>query len=176
MNDKRSGTTRRELLASGQDGRNATRTLRGESISFDDAADEPVFKTLTADEARRVRENLTVVSPWRVVAAQALAGLLCVVLAWLFTRRPEIVWSVLYGAAATVLPSALLARGMTRGVAGAVTAAAGFLFWEMLKIGVAIAMLLIAARVVPQLSWPALLLTMVVCMKVNWFALLWRGR
>jgi ATP synthase protein I len=69
-----------------------------------------------------------------------------------------------------------LARGMTRGVAGAVTAAAGFLFWEMLKIGVAIAMLLIAAKVVPQLSWPVLLLTMVVCMKVNWFALLWRGR
>ena len=144
--------------------------------SFDDAADEPVFKTLTADEARRVREKLTVVSPWRVVAAQAVAGVVCVLLAWLFSRRPEIWWSVLYGAAATVLPSALLARGMTRGVAGAVTAAAGFLFWEMLKIGVAVAMLLIAARVVPQLSWPALLLTMVVCMKVNWFALLWRGR
>jgi ATP synthase protein I len=75
-----------------------------------------------------------------------------------------------------VLPNALLARGMTRRVGGAVAAAAGFLFWEMLKIGAAIAMLLIAARVVPQLSWPALLVTMVVCMKVNWFALLWRGR
>ena len=36
--------------------------------------------------------------------------------------------------------------------------AAGFLFWEMLKIGAAIAMLVIAARVVPHLSWPALLL------------------
>lgn len=151
-------------------------SLRGGSGNFDDAADEPVFKTLTADEARRVRENLTVVSPWRVVAAQALAGVVCVVLAWLLSRRPEIMWSSLYGAAATVLPSALLARGMTRGAGGAVAAAAGFLFWEMLKIGVAVAMLLIAARVVPQLSWPALLLTMVVCMKVNWFALLWRGR
>jgi ATP synthase protein I len=46
----------------------------------------------------------------------------------------------------------------------------------MLKIAVAIAMLVIAARVVPQLSWPALLITMVVCMKVNWLALSWRGR
>ena len=39
-----------------------------------------------------------------------------------------------------------------------------------------VAMLLIAAKVVPQLSWPVLLVTMVVCMKVNWLALLWRGR
>lgn len=52
----------------------------------------------------------------------------------------------------------------------------GFLFWEMLKIAAAIAMLVIAAKVVPDLSWPALLVTMVVCIKVNWVALLWRGR
>ena len=142
----------------------------------DDAADDRPFKTLTADEARQVREKLTFVSPWRVVGVQLLAGMVCVALVGLVMQQLAMVWSALYGVAAVVLPSALLARGMTRGSAGAVTAAVGFLFWEMLKIGVAIAMLLIAARVVPQLSWPALLLTMVVCMKVNWFALLWRGR
>ncbi len=54
--------------------------------------------------------------------------------------------------------------------------AVGFMFWEMLKIGVAIAMLVIASRVVPDLSWPVLLVTMFVCMKMNWLALLWRGR
>jgi ATP synthase protein I len=81
-----------------------------------------------------------------------------------------------YGAAAVVLPNALLARGMTRRTGNAVASAAGFMFWEMLKIGVAIAMLVIAARVVPDLSWPVLLATMVVGMKVNWLALLWRGR
>ena len=68
-----------------------------------------------------------------------------------------------------------MARGMTRGTRSAVGAAAGFMFWESLKVGVAIAMLVIAARVVPGLSWPALLVTMVVCIKVNWVALLWRG-
>ena len=51
-----------------------------------------------------------------------------------------------------------------------------FMFWEMVKIGVAVAMLLAAPRVVPDLSWPALLVAMIVCMKVNWLALLWRGR
>lgn len=156
----------------------ATGTAQGAGllVSFDDAADERPFKTLSADEARKVREKLTLVSPWRVVGAQLLVGAGCVALAWLLTGRMSTVWSALYGAAATVLPSALLARGMTRGTSGAVSAAAGFLLWEMLKVGVAIAMLLIAARVVPQLSWPALLLTMLVCIKVNWFALLWRGR
>ena len=68
-----------------------------------------------------------------------------------------------------------MARGMTRGTRGAVAAAAGFMFWELVKVGVAVTMLVIAARVVPELSWPALLVTMVVCIKVNWVALLWRG-
>ena len=157
-----------------------TRPARPESQAvrhtLDDAPDESGFKALTADEARQVRANLTVVSPWRVVLVQLLVGLACVLLVALVMRQASAVWSALYGVAATVLPSALLARGMTRRVSGAVTAAAGFLVWEMLKIGTAIAMLLIAAKVVPQLSWPVLLVTMVVCMKVNWFALLWRGR
>ena len=143
---------------------------------FGGDARDAVFKTLTPAEAKSVRDANPSVSPWRVVGAQALAGAACAALAWLFTQQGTAAWSALYGAAATVLPSALLARGMTRGTRNPVAAAAGFMFWEMLKIGVAIAMLVIAARVVPHLSWPALLVTMVVCIKVNWFALLWRGR
>ena len=138
-----------------------------------DAADVPP-RRLSRDEAEALRKQLPSVSPWRVVAAQALAGLACVAVASLLGSGA--LWSALYGAAATVLPSALLARGMTRRSGSAVAAAAGFMVWELVKIGVAVAMLVIAARVVPQLSWPVLLITMVVCMKVNWFALLWRGR
>lgn len=141
-----------------------------------DDQEQQAFKALTPEEARVVRSKNPSVSPWRVVAVQALAGLVCTALAWAFTRHAGAAWSALYGAAATVLPSALLARGMTRGTRHPLAAAAGFMFWEMLKIAVAIAMLVIAAKVVPQLSWPALLVTMVVCIKVNWFALLWRGR
>ena len=107
---------------------------------------------------------------------QAGAGVLCGALIGAVTQNAGAAWSALYGAAAVVLPSALLARGMTRGTRNAMAAAAGFMFWEMLKIGVAIAMLVIATKVVPNLSWPALLVTMVVCIKVNWIALLWRGR
>ena len=55
-------------------------------------------------------------------------------------------------------------------------AAMGFMFWEMLKLALAVAMLLAAVRVVPDLSWPALLVALIVCVKVNWLALLWRRR
>jgi len=140
-----------------------------------DAFEAP-HRPLSRAEAQALRERQPSVSPWRVVALQAVAGLACAVVAGLWVQGPGGMWSALYGAAATVLPNALLARGMTKRAGNAVAAAAGFLVWEMLKIGVALAMLVIAARVVPHLSWPVLLITMVVCMKVNWFALLWRGR
>ena len=134
------------------------------------------FKALTHEEAQVLRKTLPTLSPWRVVAAQAAAGLVCVLIGWLLSTGGALAWSALYGAAAVVVPNALLARGMTKQVGNAVSMAAGFLVWEMLKIAAAIGFLLIAAKVVPHLSWPALLATMVVCMKVSWFALLWRGR
>lgn len=147
----------------------------------DDAGEaaEPPFRRLSREEAQALAERDPSVSPWRVVAAQALAGVVCTLLAVAWGAvwgESGAAWSAAYGAAAVVLPNALLARGMTRRAGNAVASAAGFMFWEMLKIGVAIAMLVIAARVVPDLSWPVLLATMVVGMKVNWLALLWRGR
>jgi ATP synthase protein I len=143
---------------------------------FDDEVEPEPIRRLSPDEARALRARNPSFSPWRVVAAQAVVGLLCCGVAWAYSGSAATAWSAIYGAACVVLPSALLARGMTRGVGSPVAAAAGFLFWEMLKIGVAIAMLVIAAKVVPQLSWPVLLITMVVCIKVNWLALSWRGR
>lgn len=152
---------------------------RGESKAWnseDDSEDRP-FKRLGREEAQSLREREPTVSPWRVVQVQALCGLVCAAVAWgWLPGSADGGWSAVYGAMAVVVPNALMARGMTRRAGSAVAAAAGFMFWEMLKIGVSIAMLVIAARVVPQLSWPVLLATMVVCMKVNWIALLWRGR
>jgi len=144
---------------------------------FEDEAPEAPFKRLSREEARALRARIPSVSPWWVVAAQAAAGLACCLIAWAMTRQASAVWSALYGAAAVVLPSALLARGMTRSDSPNPGAAViGFMLWEALKVGTAVAMLVIAARVVPNLNWPALLVTMVVCIKLNWVALLWRAR
>lgn len=141
-----------------------------------DEEGEESFKTLTREEAKELKARLTMVSPWRVVAGQAMVGVLCAALFWGFTQRGTTAWSSLYGVLAVVLPGALLARGMTKRTRNPMAAATGFMFWEMLKIAVAIAMLVIAARVVPHLSWPALLVTMVVCMKVSWLVLWWHSR
>lgn len=149
---------------------------RHPGAGWEDEPEQEVSKRWSSDDAAAFRKNNPSPSPWRVVAAQAATGLVCAAVAWALSQEGRVAWSALYGAAAVVLPSALLARGMTRGTKNPLAAAAGFMFWEMLKIGVAIAMLVIAVRVVPNLSWPALLATMVVCIKVNWVALLWRGR
>jgi ATP synthase protein I len=142
-----------------------------------EGADEAPFKKWSREEAQALRAKEPPLSPWRVVIVQAAAGLICAAVVLGVTQRSAAAWSALYGAAAVVVPAALFARGMTRNLAGnAGTAIAGFMFWEMVKIGVAVALLVAAPRVVQGLSWPALLVAMIVCLKVNWLALLWRRR
>ena len=46
-------------------------------------------------------------SPWRVVAAQAGFGALIAVLAWLVTGSRDVAASALYGALVVVIPAAL---------------------------------------------------------------------
>ncbi len=143
----------------------------------DGEAPEPPFKTWTHEEAEALRAQQPLLSPWWVVAAQAVAGGVCFAVAQSLAFRPGVAGSVLYGAAVAVVSAAVLARGMTRNRRSAPGAAVvGFMFWEALKIGVAVAMLLAAPHVVRDISWPALLAGLVICTKVNWLALLWRRR
>lgn len=117
-------------------------------------------------------------SPWRVIAVQAAVGVVAALLGWLVTGRTEVGWSMLYGAATVVLPGALMARGMTSKLSSMSpgASAVSFMLWEMVKIGVSLAMLVVASKIVQPLVWPALLVGLVVGMKVYWVALLWRRR
>ena len=144
----------------------------------DDEAQNPAAKALTRQEAQALQGKLGTVSPWRVVAVQAVVGLVVALLAMLLTGRTEVVWSALYGAAAVVVPAGLMARGMTSKLSSMSPGAGvvSFMFWEFAKIAVSIAMLALAPKLVQSLSWPALLVAMVLCMKVYWLALSWRGR
>lgn len=143
-----------------------------------DAGADPDFKTLSREEAQVLMAKHPPLSPWRVVAVQAVAGAVVAGLWFAISGAGGAAWSALYGAAAVVLPGALMARGITKRFPRATPGATvlGFLFWEAMKIALAVAMLVAAVKIVPDLSWPALLVTMVVCMKVSWLALLWRGR
>ena len=140
--------------------------------------EEPPFRPLTAQEARRLREQNPPVSPWWVVAGQAVVGLLVALAAWAFTGKQNVGWSAAYGALAVVIPAALFARGLTGRFSSqnAATAAVGFMAWEMVKIATSIAMLMAAPRLVAALSWPAMLVGLVLTMKVYWLALAYAPR
>lgn len=132
------------------------------------------FKPLTREQARALRAAHPPLSPWRVIAVQGAVGVAVALLAALLTARQDVGWSALYGAATVVVPGALMARGMTSrlGSMSPGACAVSFMSWEAVKIAASVAMLLLAPTLVQPLSWPALLVGMVVCMKVNWLALL----
>ncbi len=130
------------------------------------------FKALSAEEAAQWRQRHPALSPWRIVAVQAAACVLVVLVAWAFGSR--MAWSAGYGGLAVVLPAALLARGMQRKRATAGAAMAALMGWELAKLALTVAMLAAAPRLVPGLSWLALLAGMVVVMKTYWIALLAR--
>ena len=129
------------------------------------------FKPLTAQEAQEWRKRHPALSVWRVVMAQALVGVLVVVVAWLVSGKFNVIVSAGYGALAVVLPAALFARGMGRIKNSAKAMLVGFFGWEMAKIALTVAMLAAAPKLIDALSWLALLAGMVVTMKTYWIAL-----
>lgn len=144
----------------------------------EDEARAPAFKALTREEAQALREKDPPLNPWRVIVVQMGVGTVAALLAAMVTGRQEVGWSLLYGAFTVVVPGALMARGMTSRLSSVSpgASAVSFMLWEMVKIAVSIAMLMLAPRLVQPLSWLALLAGLVLCMKVYWVALLWRGR
>ncbi len=142
------------------------------------AVGNKAFEPLTKEQAQALRTQEPPLNPWRVIGVQAAVGVGLALLAALLFRSKEMGWSALYGAACVVVPGALLARGMTSGLSrlSPTVGALSFMVWEMVKIGVSVLMLLLAPKLVQPLNWPALLAVMALCMKVYWFALLWRGK
>ena len=136
------------------------------------------FRPLTKEQAQALRAKDPPISPWRVIVVQIAVGVAVALLAVLFTGRAEMGWSALYGAATVVLPGALMARGMTSRLTSMSpgSSAVSFMLWEMVKIAVSVLMLVLAPKLVQPLSWPALLVALVLCMKVYWLALSWRSR
>jgi ATP synthase protein I len=72
-----------------------------------------------------------------------------------------------------IIPAALFARGLMSRFSSvsAANAVLSFFVWELVKIGVTVGVLLMSHRWVEGLSWPAMLVGMVVTMKVYWVAL-----
>ncbi len=139
----------------------------------DQAHEHDVILPLSRSEAQALREQHPTLSPWVVLAGQTSGGLVVALVAWLLTGLANVGWSALYGAAAVVIPGALFARGLMSRVSSINPAAAvtGFFVWEMVKIGLVLAMLFAAPKLVSGLSWPAMLVGLIVTMKVVWLVL-----
>ncbi|MDQ0587972.1 ATP synthase subunit I [Variovorax paradoxus] len=136
------------------------------------------YKPLTADEARELRARHPSISPWWVIAGQLVVGLLVALAAWGLTGRQNLGWSAGYGAIAVVIPAAVFARGLTGRFSSLNpgTAVVGFFLWEMVKMALSIAMLFAAPRLITALSWPAMLIGLVVTMKAAWLAVMFSPR
>lgn len=139
---------------------------------------EEDFKPLTHEEAEKLCAANPSLSPWAIVAGQWGVGVVVALAAWGLTGRPSAGWSAAYGALAVALPAAIFARGLTGRFSSLNQDAAVFRFflWEMVKIALTVAMLVAAPRLVAALSWPALLVGLLVTMKVYWVAMVVRPK
>ncbi len=140
--------------------------------------EEPV--RLTAKEVAllrvRLRKTGSLISPWRLIAWQTLAGATFALLVWVVTGKAALAVSAAYGALAVVIPAALFARGLMSQFSSlnALTAGFGFFLWEMLKIAVTIVLIAVAPKLVADLDWLAMLIGLIVTMKAVWLVL-WLG-
>ena len=144
------------------------RSVNSGREAADESLAEEEFQPLTKQEAEALRAKQPVHSPWRLVVAQCAAGLL---LAALLGFWGGMNWflSALYGGAVVVVPGAVMVRGLKRSQGLQVGAVLmRFAVWELAKLSLAVAMMVVAPRVINDLSWLVLLLTMVVCLKMNW--------
>ena len=134
---------------------------------------EPPVIPLTRDEAQALIAKSPSLSPWRVIALQALIGVVVAVIWGGLSRNLPSFTSALYGAAVVVVPGALMVRGVFGRGSG--RSLGGLLFWEIVKLLLVLALLALAPKWVPSLDWAALLVTLVLCLKVNGLVLLWQG-
>ena len=143
-----------------------------EADSADDGL-EPDFKPLTPEQAAAWRQRNPVTSPWRVLALQFLVGVVVAVLTGLVSGQQRLAASVAWGVVSVVIPGVVFARALVRQMrlkqAGA--ALAGLFVWELVKIVLTVALLLVAPKVIAGLSWLALVAGFVVTMKVYWLAM-----
>ena len=146
--------------------------------TIEDEAEEESFKRLTADEVNALQQTMPRVSPWKVLGAQVLVGLLVSLLAWMVTGFTVAAWSAGYGALAVVVPAFVFMRGLRRQQDAKNVGAAlgGFFVWEMIKVVLTVAMLFAAPRLISGLNWLALLAGLFVTLKMYWLALLKRPR
>lgn len=153
---------------------------RPDASDADEVQDED-FKPLSREEAAQWRARQPRFTVWRVVQIQVALAVLGALLAWgLFGQ--VVAQSVFYGALCAVVPSAVMAWGVTSNLIARLfpgmprASLASLLLWEGAKVLLVMAMLWSAPRWVPDLNWLALLAGLVVALKAYWVEFFTRTR
>jgi ATP synthase protein I len=164
----------------------ASRSTPEASDPWEDEVQAEDFKPLTRHEAQQWRSRQPPESVWRVVRWQAVLAAAVVLVAGLLTRRTEVAWSALYGALCIVMPTAVMAYGLSSSALSQAVARmfpgmarvslAAVMFWEGVKVLLVLVMLMLAPRMVPSLSWLALVAGLVVVLKAYWLEFWFRSR
>lgn len=145
---------------------------------FDDSElDEdalPPISPLTREEAQALLARQPSFTVWQALAWQAAFGLLVALVWGLVTWSPSAFLSALYGAAVVVVPNAMMARGVFGRNAG--RSVGGLVLWEVLKLCLSGALMVLAPAVLSPVHWAALLVTLVVCLKSIGLALFLQQR
>ena len=141
-----------------------------------DSADEglePDFKPLTPEQATAWRQRNPLTSPWRVLFLQLLVGVVAAALTGLVSGQFRLAASVAWGAVSVVVPGVVFVRALSRQMRQSQAGAAlvGLFVWELVKVVLTVALLVVAPKVVSDLSWLALVAGFVVTMKVYWLAM-----
>jgi ATP synthase protein I len=108
-----------------------------------------------------------------VLLLQVGVGALMALLTGLVTGQLHLAASVAWGAVAVVIPAVVFVRALSRQMRRTQPGSAlvGLFVWELVKIVLTVALLLVAPKVISDLSWFALVAGFVVTMKVYWLAM-----
>ena len=142
--------------------------------SFDDTNSVP----WTKERVLEFRKAEPPVSVWWVVLTQMSVGLMTVFVAWLLGAKFASMASLGYGSFCVVLPSIIFARGVTSKWSSLNPGAAvtGFFLWEFVKVAMTVVMLVMSQSLVDDLSWPMMMLGLIITMKVYWLSFLWQRK
>jgi ATP synthase protein I len=148
----------------------------GVSIVAADAVVEDLeasFKPLSAEEAQAWRQNNPQASPWLVLFLQVGVGALLALMTGLITGQFHLAASSAWGTLAVVIPGVVFVRALSRQMRrkNLHSALVSLFVWELVKIVLTVALLLVAPKVIANLSWFALVAGFVVTMKVYWLAM-----
>ena len=138
-----------------------------------DEGHEEDFKPLTAAQAQIWRQSNPASSPWRVLGLQCVVvALLAISTGWV-SGQFRLAASVFWGGLAVVIPAVVFVRALGRQMRKAQPGSAllGLMVWELVKVLLTVALLLVAPIVISDLSWFALVAGFVATMKVYWLAM-----